>query len=376
MTALDQRSTRLATSVPARVGTSNDEPSRRVRSVSAIVTGSRGSGGGAGRVRRPAASDTIALTMPPRTDSVIGRASARSSAVTGPGMAEASSSSSVVPSSAGDHRTESSRLSSSPCWRPRRRVRTVGTIEPSATRRMAHTATRPSQVTLLPRASSSWPPPTAASQPSASPTGRASAGAAPPLGRRTGGWLVQPLSSTPCSPSRCSSSSDDAGSVPGPAAHTTSRPAAQEACRRTSPADSSRIGAGSSPSVPTRRRSAASRRSRSSSKSEMTCSRTGESSVRTRSRSSSVRCSSRSSDQRQAERCSASISNWAEVASAAAAASTANSKPGGTAPVRGAASCGRSVMSDTCCNVLLGSLGSVVPTGRVHRRGSMPHDGC
>ena len=221
----------------------------------------------------------MAFTIAPSTESVSGRASARSSAVTGPGMAEASSSSSVAPRSAGAQRTDSSRLSSSPCWRPRRRVRTVGTIEPSATSRMAHTATLPSQVTLLPRVSSSCPPPTAASQPSASPTGSASAGAAPPLGSRTGGWLVHPLSSTPWSPRRCTSSSDEAGSVPGPAAQTTRRPAAHDACSRTSPADSNRMGSGASPLVSTRRLSAASSRSRSSSKSAMICSRTGESSV-------------------------------------------------------------------------------------------------
>ena len=253
-----------------------------------------------------------------------------------------------------------------------------GTIDPFATSRMASTATRPSQVTLLPRVASSWPPPTAASHPSASPTGSASAGAAPPLGRRTGGWLVHPLSRTPAAPRRCSSSSDEAGSVPGPAAHTTRRPAAQEAWRRTSPADSSSVGSGSPDEAPVSRRSAASSRSRSSSKSATICSRCGEASPRTASRSSSVRCSSRSRVHRHASRCSSSISSCAAVASAAAAASTANSKPGGNdepagrAPPSagvgvaavGSAWCGplgRSAMSDTCCTVLLGSCCSAVP---------------
>ena len=218
-------------------------------------------------------------------------------------------------------------------------------MEPPATRRTAQTATRPSQVTLLPMvSSSSWPPPTAVSHPRASPMGRASAGAAPLDGRRTGGWLVHPDDSTPACSRRASSSSFVAGSVPGPAAHTTSRPAAQEAWSRTSPADSSKVGSAPSSSAPVRRRNAASRRSRSSSKSATTWSRTALSRQRTDSRSASVRCRSRSSVQRQAERCSSSSCSCSTEASAAAAARTANSNAGVDTPAGGG-----SITCDTCC---------------------------
>ena len=104
----DQRSRRLATSVPGRAGTSNADPSNRVSTVSAIDTASSGAGGGAGRLSLPAASVAMALTIAPRTERVSGRASVRSSAVTGPGMAAANESSSVDPSSAGAQRTDSS----------------------------------------------------------------------------------------------------------------------------------------------------------------------------------------------------------------------------------------------------------------------------
>jgi hypothetical protein len=99
-------------------------------------------------------------------------------------------------------------------------------------------AARPNHATLAPTPSRPSPPPTATSQPRASPTGIARAAARAPDGSGTAGKGDQPTAGPPMASRRSDNSSAVAGSVPGPAAHTTTLPPPHDACSRTSPAGS------------------------------------------------------------------------------------------------------------------------------------------
>ncbi len=229
-----QRSRRFDTSAPAATGASKPEPSRRVMKASATAAGVCELGGGAGSSSFPAASRTMASTTAPRTSRVVARASPGAVCTTAPGIAAVSSSSSLGSTRAGAQRTARSRLLPVGRLVPRR----VGTTEPRATRRTASTATRPNHVTLAPTPARPRPPPTATSQPSDSSTGIDSAAARWPSGSTRSGWRLQPSFGPPMASRRSASWPLSAGGASGPAAQTTTTPASQLACRRTSPAGS------------------------------------------------------------------------------------------------------------------------------------------
>jgi hypothetical protein len=100
-----QRSRRSASGVARRAGAAKGVPFRLVTTASATSPGVRTTGGGAGSSRRPAASRTMASTVAPRTSRVRLRASVRSRAATGPGMARDRASSLARSTSAGAHAT-------------------------------------------------------------------------------------------------------------------------------------------------------------------------------------------------------------------------------------------------------------------------------
>ena len=180
-----QRSSRLDTSAPEATGAVNVEPSRRVTTASATWAGLWTLGGGAGSSMRLAASWMTASTTEPITSRVTTRASCLvlGRAVTAPGIAAVRRSTTPSGTKAGTHLTAISRVRPSErLWAGR-----VGTTDPRATSRTAAIAARPSQATLAPTPSRPRPPPTATSQPRASPTGMDSAAARSPEGSGTAG---------------------------------------------------------------------------------------------------------------------------------------------------------------------------------------------
>ena len=112
---------------------------------------------------------------------------------------------------------------------------TTGTMRPWATSSVPHRAISPAQRRLGATRSPPWPAPTPTSQPRVWVMGaeRASAEGRPGIG--TGGWRSQAIPVASAFSSSCSRSSGVA-SGPGPPAHTTIRPSAQEACKSGGPA--------------------------------------------------------------------------------------------------------------------------------------------
>ena len=245
VSGLAHRSMRSETSPAAATGAVNVEPSSRVTKASPTSAIVRASGGGAAKSSMPAAWRTMVSTTAPWTERVTLRGSAGAMAVTGRGMPSAIVATAASSTSAGRHVTDRSMA-----W-PSRRLTPdrVGTTAPRATRRTASMATRPSHATLAPTPSRPRPPPTATSQPSASPTGIDSAAALAPSGRVTSRCRLQPSAGPPMASSRSDSSSADSGATPGPAAHTTIWPLAHDACSRTSPTGSAAAMAATGSSV-------------------------------------------------------------------------------------------------------------------------------
>jgi hypothetical protein len=212
-------------------------------------------------------------------------------------------------------------------------------MAPRATKSTAHTATRPSHSTLAPTPSGRSLAPTVTSQPrawgipmaragaSTLPDGRPPGGVLPgetPPGSGTGSCGHQPPAGASTAASRAPRSSSDAGSVPGPPAHITTRPSDHDAWSRTSPGPSRVRGSASSALVPVRRWRAVARRDRSCSKSATTWSRSGPVIVRTLARSASVWRRSRARPARHSRGWASSRASCAAVASPAASASMAH----------------------------------------------------
>jgi len=188
-------------------------------------------GGCAFSSTRSAASLMIASTTALTTATVTVWPAVPSIATTVAGIAAASSSMAPRWRNAGSHRTDASM----PLPSRRAVTRKPGTMAPCAARRTPSTAARPSHNRLAPTPAAAWPPPTATSQPSAPRIEMEMASACTPLGSRTPGWTCHPLGGPPTASSRSASASFGSGSVPRPAAHTTTRPSDHEACSCTSP---------------------------------------------------------------------------------------------------------------------------------------------
>ena len=209
----------------------NGAPSIRANSESPKSVMVFAAGGCAFNSTRSAASLMIASMTAPMMATVTVCPAPNSAAVTVAGMTAANSSNEARLMYAGIQRS-----AASVPWPSRRAAtRTLGTIAPRAASRTPSTATRPSHSRLGPTPAEAEVPPTDTSQPSAPRIGMDSASAFMPLGSAMPGWTSQPCGGPSTACKRSASASLSAGSVPRPAAQTTTRPSAQEACNCTSP---------------------------------------------------------------------------------------------------------------------------------------------